>query len=493
LSLPPDLLQRSPEEASRRIVLELLEAADHAAERLDDPEDSEALHDFRVAIRRTRSTLRAWKPELRESVRGRDRRALRGLQRATGEGRDAQVALEWLASERGGLRPGHRLGHDWLVARLDGRVTEALAHARAGVRDAWREIAADLVPRLEVVTLQKHLRQGARAPTFGETLAERARAQASELVSLLARIRSVEDAEGCHTARVACKRLRYLAEPVREHADGTRNVVKRCKRLQDLLGDLNDAHVQRDELGAAIETAAAERARRLHDLARSADDEGLRREARRSERAGLVELTRRAQARMDALYAKLEEDWFAGGVAALIEDVEELATQLEVAARRDVEIERKYLLTGPVDFSPVAAYVETVEIRQGYLPGDRLRERLRRSEGPGGATYERTVKLGSGVERLEIEEPTTAHVFDTLWPLTEGCRIHKRRHRVRLPQDEGPPVVWEIDEFLDRPLWLAEIELDDADAEPALPEWLAPRVEREVTDDPRYTNLKLAR
>jgi CYTH domain-containing protein len=146
-----------------------------------------------------------------------------------------------------------------------------------------------------------------------------------------------------------------------------------------------------------------------------------------------------------------------------------------------------------VDFSPVAAYVETIEIRQGWLPGERLRERLRRSEGPDGVSYRRTVKLGAGVERIELEEPTTAGVFETLWPLTEGCRIHKRRHRVRIPRDGEPPLVWEIDEFLDRALWLAEVELDDASSVPELPDWLAPVVEREVTDDPRYTNLKLAR
>jgi len=493
LTLPPDLLQRSPEEASRRVVLALLEAAGQAGERLDDPEDAEALHDFRVAVRRTRSVLRAWKPELRKSVRRRDRQALRALQQATGAGRDAQVALAWFAGERDGLRPAHRLGHDWLVARLEARLAEAMSHARAGVREAYQQLAADLVPKLEVVTIEKHLLRHKRPKAFGEVLAERARAQVAEVVALLARIRSVEDSQGCHTARVACKRLRYLVEPVREQADATRNVIQRCKRLQDVLGDLNDAHVQRDELGGAIEVAAAERARGLHDLARSGDDASLRREARRSERAGLVELTRRAQARMDALFAQLEHDWFEGGVAALIEDVEELAVQLEAAAHRDVEIERKYLLSGPVDFSPVAAYVETVEIRQGYLPGERLRERLRRSEGPAGTSYERTIKLGAGVERMELEEATTAHVFDTMWRLTEGCRIHKRRHRVRLPQEQGPPVVWEIDEFLDRPLWLAEIELDDPEAQPALPDWLAPRVERDDTDDPRYTNLKLAR
>jgi len=493
LSLPPDLLQRCPEEASRRVVLALLETTAQAAGRLDDPADHEALHDFRVAIRRTRSTLRAWKPELAKSVRKRDRRALRSLQQATGAGRDAQVALEWLASERSTLPPAHRLGHDWLVARLEQRMAEALAHARSGVREAYQDFYAELAPRLEVVTIRKHLRRGSRPMTFAERLAGRARAQTSELVSLLSQIRSVEDSAGGHRARVACKRLRYLVEPVREHVESAGNVVKRCKRLQDLLGDLNDAHVQRDELGGAIELAAAARARRLHDLARELDDTSLRREARRSERAGLLELTRRAQARMDALHARLEAEWVAGGVVALIEDVEDLAVQLEAIAQRDLEIERKYLLNGPVDFSPVAAQVETVDIRQGYLPGERLRERLRRSEGPSGVRYERTVKLGAGVERIEIEEPTSDHVFETLWPLTAGCRIHKRRHRVGLPSDRGRSAVWEIDEFLDRPLWLAEIELDDASETPEPPDWLAPCVDREVTDDPRYTNLKLAR
>ena len=53
-------------------------------------------------------------------------------------------------------------------------------------------------------------------------------------------------------------------------------------------------------------------------------------------------------------------------------------------------------------------------------------------------------------------------------------------------------LIWKIDEFLDRDLSLAEIELDDAAQQPTLPGWLAPHVVREVTDDPRYANLALA-
>ena len=55
-------------------------------------------------------------------------------------------------------------------------------------------------------------------------------------------------------------------------------------------------------------------------------------------------------------------------------------------------------------------------------------------------------------------------------------------------------VTWEIDEFLDRDgLWLAEVELENVADVVVPPEWLRRTIEREVTDDPRYTNHALAR
>lgn len=151
-----------------------------------------------------------------------------------------------------------------------------------------------------------------------------------------------------------------------------------------------------------------------------------------------------------------------------------------------VEIERKYLLARLPTFP---APIEVLEIDQGYLPGTKLLERLRRQRGRDGATrYFRTVKLGSGVERLELEDETDARTFEHLWLLTEGRRLTKRRHRVA----RGPDI-WEIDEFTDRALVLAEIELARADAPVHLPDWLTPALVREVTDEPQYTNRSLAR
>lgn len=132
---------------------------------------------------------------------------------------------------------------------------------------------------------------------------------------------------------------------------------------------------------------------------------------------------------------------------------------------------------------------ESVEVDQGYLPGTRINERIRRMRSPTEARFYRTIKMGAGVDRFELEEETTEAFFLAVWPLTRGARVFKRRYFV-----PDADVVWEIDEFLDRPgLWLAEVELQSVDQRVVIPEWLRPVVEREVTDEGAYTNHALAR
>jgi len=130
-----------------------------------------------------------------------------------------------------------------------------------------------------------------------------------------------------------------------------------------------------------------------------------------------------------------------------------------------------------------------IEIDQGYIPGERIRERIRRSKSSDGTRFHRTLKAGSGLQRMEIEEETTLEFFEAVWPLTRGARVAKRRYLV--PDGD---VIWEIDEFLDRTgLWLAEVELERVDQSVRIPGWLAPAIEREVTEEPSYTNRALAR
>jgi CYTH domain-containing protein len=148
------------------------------------------------------------------------------------------------------------------------------------------------------------------------------------------------------------------------------------------------------------------------------------------------------------------------------------------------EIERKYLLRR---MPPLPEGAIRTDIAQGYLPGERLNERVRRVRRGGEVRYYRTIKTGSGLSRMELEEETTERIFRHLWRLTKGARIRKLRFRVA----EGD-LTWEIDRFRGRRLVLAEVELPSEDADAPIPEWLAPCVEREVTGEKEYVNINLA-
>ena len=86
-------------------------------------------------------------------------------------------------------------------------------------------------------------------------------------------------------------------------------------------------------------------------------------------------------------------------------------------ANNDREIERKYLLHA---LPPSVRGARALEIDQGYMPGTRINERIRRSREGSGVKYFRTIKAGQGIERLEIEEETTEAFFSAVWPLTRG-------------------------------------------------------------------------
>ena len=152
----------------------------------------------------------------------------------------------------------------------------------------------------------------------------------------------------------------------------------------------------------------------------------------------------------------------------------------------NIEIERKFLLSGLPDMPRVS---DVLEIDQGYIPGVRLLERLRRQRHRDGTIrYFRTVKVGSGVERMELEDETDKATFEHLWQLTEGRRLRKRRHLV----PDGH-LTWEVDEFTDRALHLAELEIETATTAIRIPDWLKPVLVRDVTDEREYTNRNLAR
>ncbi|HEY0553856.1 MAG TPA: CHAD domain-containing protein [Thermoanaerobaculia bacterium] len=327
------LLSRSPEEGARLLALSFLDQAAAARPRLDDPADAEALHDFRVGLRRLRSALKAYDAQLGGSVPKKLAKRLKRLAGSTGPGRDTEVQIEWVRGRAPHLGSHHRNGASWLLGRLGERKREAYNEMREEVADELDKVEKDLRARLSVYRAEIHLDAKAGRPTLAEATAEILHGQIADLEERLGKIGDAGDETEAHEARIRAKRVRYLLEPLVDEIPGAAPVVKRFKALQDLLGDLHDAHVLEAELAHAVETAAAERARTILDLslADPPDAARLRAERRRPREPGLIELARLNRARRDHLFAELDTAWLAGKAEPFLREVEGLGEEMVAA------------------------------------------------------------------------------------------------------------------------------------------------------------------
>jgi adenylate cyclase len=148
-----------------------------------------------------------------------------------------------------------------------------------------------------------------------------------------------------------------------------------------------------------------------------------------------------------------------------------------------IEIERKFLVPeAPDDLDRH----RSTAIEQGYLAiaDDGTEVRIRRRDGS--ATL--TVKAGGGRSRIEEELEIDEDRFERLWPVTKGRRIEKTRYEI--PTDDGLTIELDVYDGALAGLVVAEVEFDSEDAADAFtgPDWLG----REVTDDQRYKNQRLA-
>ena len=205
--------------------------------------DPEGVHKMRVATRRLRSALRAFKKVLPVSIRS-----------FNGE-------FKWLAAALGGVRDlDVAMGN--LPHFLSGIPPEDAAHLNAYqqyLADRWQEERRRL---LACLTSRRYgrLKTGfagslARGPsaramdTLGSiTIGDAAQLLIGKRYRVVLRrgreIISVSGDESLHALRIQCKRLRYLLEFFRPTYGGLLKAdITRLKKLQDVLGDFQDACV----------------------------------------------------------------------------------------------------------------------------------------------------------------------------------------------------------------------------------------------------------
>jgi CHAD domain-containing protein len=237
------LLDQPVERAARLVALDLLASATKARARLDDPADADALHHFRVSLRRLRSWLRVLRPWLAGSVPKPARKRLEKAAHRTSDSRDAEVHLAWLNEQRSALSPRQRHGWKWLVEQIETEKQQSDHVAFTKGTRAFDRAAMTLSGKLPFYRAHVNPGEIDAPPPFALVLAQLIRDQGLALAERLTSITSFEDARAIHAARLAGKRLRYLVEPVADSVSGGRELVASLGELQDALGNWHDVHV----------------------------------------------------------------------------------------------------------------------------------------------------------------------------------------------------------------------------------------------------------
>jgi len=336
MKLPADLLARPAEEAVRRLALVQLERAAVARAQLVEGDHEEALHDFRVALRRLRSLLRSHRAAFTIEFPKKALRRVAALARDTNPGRDAEVQLAWLLSFAGELKPTERAGHRELVRDLTERRDESYRKVEREIVRDFAAIAEGLGARLVAYQISVDLEHSSRPRSFAAASREALTRGGQELLEKLARIESVADEAAGHAARIAAKRLRYLAEPIAAWIEAAVRPVELLRALQDLLGELHDGQLLAALVAHALAEIESKRAQTL--IAATLDGPTANPQAgtpvRRRERAGLIAVARRLGTRRSAHFEALAKDWLGENAPLRLELIAALKELHEALALR---------------------------------------------------------------------------------------------------------------------------------------------------------------
>lgn len=305
------------------VALGFLADANEAAPRAAAGTDAEALHDFRVAVRRLRSWVRAFDDELDGAVKKKQRRRLKRIARATNPGRDLHVQLEWLeaAKKTGGER--RRAGAAWMAKYLSATAPAVQGGLRTAIERDFVRVFDALGDSLSGFDRDSDA-------SLPAAIAERIEPYLLAVTTLLDRLHSIGDERASHKARIRVKRLRYLIEPLADTVEDADRLVERLKTLQDALGRVHDDHVLSHAMREALEGAAVVEARRAGAAALGKDlvievEDPATRLLGRLPRAGVLSLMRHLRDDLDDAFAASRAVWDAAR-----DEIEMLAARLAV-------------------------------------------------------------------------------------------------------------------------------------------------------------------
>jgi CHAD domain-containing protein len=249
-------------QAAKKIHLFLLKTMLDNREGLTRDWDAEFLHDFRVAVRRTRSALTQLRGVFPEEVTEHFVQEFRWLGTKTGPARDIDVYLLKIPAYRAALYPSARKDLEPLVRLLHEKKKVELQSLRRCLRSKrFTRLLEEWQGFLEMPEIQETQLPHALRP-IKAVASERIWKAFNKVRKRGKKIGRFTPAEDLHRLRLDCKKLRYLLTFFQTlyPEKSIKALIQELRRLQDHLGDFNDLQVQREALGGFAEEMMAAKA-----------------------------------------------------------------------------------------------------------------------------------------------------------------------------------------------------------------------------------------
>ncbi|HWR98914.1 MAG TPA: CHAD domain-containing protein [Candidatus Methanoperedens sp.] len=248
--------------AARAVLLHLLGTLEANLPGVHEDLDPEFLHDFRVAVRRTRSALGQIKGVLPPATAAHFTRAFARLQELTGPARDLDVYVLELPALARLLPPRARRSLGPLARLLERRRREAYGRLAAALDEP---AFAALLARWRAFLMAPTPARPRGAPNAlrpaGAVAAERIGRLLRRALREGSAIDAASPAADLHELRKTCKKLRYLVEFFQSllAPEAAAAAIESLKGLQDVLGRHQDLQVQADALLGYARELARER------------------------------------------------------------------------------------------------------------------------------------------------------------------------------------------------------------------------------------------
>ncbi len=218
-------LALSKETAFARVMTTQMQILRQSGQELMQGTNPQALHDFRIALRRMRAWLKIVGPLVHGDVRLPFRKKLEEMTEATNWARDAEVQLdllEWLGKGEVTAPQVQRVKHAYIDVRR--RVDSELALI-------LREVASHM-PNEKISARGWHVE-------WQHCVLKSLR----KIIRKMKCINNLKKHQKLHRARITIKEMRYLVEPLEKESLDIAQLVAKLRHMQDTLGELHDLHL----------------------------------------------------------------------------------------------------------------------------------------------------------------------------------------------------------------------------------------------------------